>query len=165
MFDRAAYQLESGKMQSFAFPGGYPIFYVAKDSGILCPDCAGLPECQQATPDCPDDAQWFIIGADCNYEDPALFCDHCGKRIESAYCEDPPVAPPVADETENLDCMETGDLQVYSENTSNPTPLREYAASKARAQTARLAGKIPEALELESACDRIYKQLPASLQW
>ena len=159
MFKRADYQLESGKMQSFAFPGGYPVYYVAKDCGILCPDCASLPECAQAT---PDDTQWFLVGADCNYEDTALFCDHCGNRIESAYCED---SPPVADETENLDCMTTGDLQVYSENTSNPAPLREYAASKARAQTTRLAGRIPEALELESACDRIYKQLPASLQW
>ena len=31
---------------------------------------------------------WHIAGADINWEDPDLYCDHTGERIESAYAED-----------------------------------------------------------------------------
>ena len=31
---------------------------------------------------------WRVIGANVNWEDPALYCDHSGERIESAYAED-----------------------------------------------------------------------------
>ena len=34
----------------------------------------------------PSDA--VIVAADINYEDSALYCDHCGDRIESAHAED-----------------------------------------------------------------------------
>lgn len=163
MFDRAAYQLESGKMQSYAFPGGYPLYYVCKDGGTLCPDCAASKESREATPDCPDDAQWYLVGAECNYEDTALFCDHCGKRIESAYCEEETEGAP--DDSPNLDGMAAEDLQAYYQEKNNPALLREYAALKARAIDARLGGKIPQALQWESACDALYKQLPQYWQW
>jgi len=87
MFKREDYLLPTGKMRGYAFPGGYPIYYITRDNGILCPDCASLWECRQATAECPDDAQWYIVGAECNYEDSALYCDHCGKQIEPAYEE------------------------------------------------------------------------------
>jgi hypothetical protein len=70
---------------SYAFPGGYPLFYVCKDGGVLCPDCANGKECRQATTDCPDDAQWYLVGAGINYEDDTLYCNHCERQIESAY--------------------------------------------------------------------------------
>lgn len=157
MFNRADYQTESGAMRAYAFPGGYPIYYLAKDCGVLCPECAGLPECAQAT---PDDSQWYLVGADCNYENPALHCDHCSKRIESAYCEEAE-----EQEAENLDCMPLSDLQAYCQQANHPALLREYAAVKARAIETRLAGRIPQALQWESACDNLYKQLPHNLKW
>lgn len=81
--------MENGKLQSFAFPGGYPLFYLAKDNGVLCPDCAnGDNGSECCNPDCQDDPQWWLIGCDINYENDSLYCDHCGKLIESAYGDD-----------------------------------------------------------------------------
>lgn len=138
-------------MLAYAFPGGYPIYYVTTDNGVLCPKCAGSKECKEAT---ADNSQWFLAGADCNYENPNLYCDHCNKRIESAYCEE-----------ENLDGMDLSDLQAYCQVETHPAPLREYAAVRARAMEARLAGRIPQALKWENACDNLYKLLPSNLQW
>lgn len=83
-------KLESGKLMSYAFPGGYPIFYVTKDSGILCPDCvnANLGQCLGETEGGSEYKQWQLAGYDINYEDNSLYCDHCNKKIESAYGED-----------------------------------------------------------------------------
>jgi hypothetical protein len=33
-------------------------------------------------------ADWCLVAVDVNYEDNALYCDHCNARIESAYAED-----------------------------------------------------------------------------
>lgn len=84
------YLMENGKLQSFAFPGGYPIYYLCADGGVLCPDCANenLELIRAAIADSGADEQWEIVAADCNWEDPALTCDNCNKRIESAYAED-----------------------------------------------------------------------------
>ncbi|MCK9600950.1 MAG: hypothetical protein M0R06_18050 [Sphaerochaeta sp.] len=67
------YRIESGQLMSHAWPGGYPLYYLCKD-GVLCPDCA-------------TDDQWLIVGVGINYEDTALYCDHCQELIESAYGE------------------------------------------------------------------------------
>lgn len=63
------------------FRGGYPIFYVCADGGILCAgeDCANSKESRNAEPDCRDDRQWVLVGADVNWEDDTLCCDHCGE--------------------------------------------------------------------------------------
>jgi len=82
MFDREPYKLESGKLQSFAFPGGYPLYYLCADGECLCGDCASLPECEQAE---PSDTDWFLVGAGIHYEGSPITCAHCGKEIESAY--------------------------------------------------------------------------------
>lgn len=79
---------EDGTYTKFAWPGGYPVFYIVADCGVLCADCANGPECRQAQADYPDDNQWRIIAGEINYEDPFLTCDNCGDRIESAYAED-----------------------------------------------------------------------------
>lgn len=84
---------DDGTLASYAWPGGYPIYYICKDSGVLCPKCANSKECKEALEDCPDDAQWLIVAAGINYEDPDLYCDHCSERIESAYAEDEIDAP------------------------------------------------------------------------
>lgn len=76
---------ESGKLPSYAWPGGYPLFYFTADNGILCPDCANCDECKEAQ---EDDDQWRIVEFDTNWEDSSLYCDNCSKRIESAYAEE-----------------------------------------------------------------------------
>jgi hypothetical protein len=76
-------RLENGKLPAYAFPGGYPIFYLAADNGVLCPDCANA-----YTPDRDNERQLKPVECDINYEDDSLYCEHCNKRIESAYAED-----------------------------------------------------------------------------
>ena len=77
--------MEDGKVPSYAWPGGYPLFYFAKDCGVLCPDCVnGNLELVKD----PDDPQWYVVGADVNWEDTSMYCDNCNKTIESAYGED-----------------------------------------------------------------------------
>lgn len=71
-----------GKLPAYAWPGGYPIYYLAKDNGVLCPDCANSPDCVNAD---PDDAQWKIVAFDVYYEGPTIHCDNCNAEIESAY--------------------------------------------------------------------------------
>lgn len=73
---------------AYAWPGGYPIFYLAEDNGVLCPKCVeeNLDQCI-GDPEETFHDQWKIVAHDCNWEDPSLYCDHCGKRVESAYAE------------------------------------------------------------------------------
>lgn len=68
----------------WAWPGGYPIYYVTADWGILCADCAN--ENMHLTLD--GDSQWRIECIEVNYEDNELWCDNCNCQIESAYGED-----------------------------------------------------------------------------
>jgi hypothetical protein len=78
----------------WAWPGGYPLYLVCDDGGALCFTCARKewrqvvsahlrPWAQNAEID-----QWRIATYDTNWEDPELQCEHCGKRIQSAYAED-----------------------------------------------------------------------------
>ena len=70
-------------------PGGYPIYLVTTDGGTLCPDCV-KSEIYQIVYSCYHKLHdgWRPDGADINYEDPHLYCDHCSNRIESAYAEE-----------------------------------------------------------------------------
>ena len=67
-----------GKLPAYAWPGGYPLFYLTKRSNVLCPACAN------ADVENPDDP---VEAYDANWEDSSLFCDDCGERIESAYAD------------------------------------------------------------------------------
>jgi len=78
-----AYDKESKQWEAYAWPGGYPIFHITKDSGILCPNCANNNHELTFS----EDPQWHIVESDINYEDDNLICDNCYSRIESAYCE------------------------------------------------------------------------------
>ena len=73
----------------YAWPGGYPIYLVTTDGGALCPDCV-KSEIRNIIDSCRREVDdgWRAYGADINYEDPNLYCDHCGNRIESAYAEE-----------------------------------------------------------------------------
>jgi hypothetical protein len=76
---------EHNKVEVVAWPGMYPLYYVSKDNGVLCPECVNknIDLCSDI-----DDPQWYIIGYDVNYEDTSLYCDHCNERIELAYTDD-----------------------------------------------------------------------------
>lgn len=66
-----------GKFDSYAWPGGYPLYYLDSDSTVLCPDCANK-----------EDYTAPVTFCDINWEDPDMYCEDCGKRIESAYAEE-----------------------------------------------------------------------------
>lgn len=79
-------QLKDGP---YAFPGGYPKYFVTKDGGVLSFEAAkeNKDEIISAMKDGYDD-QWLVVGVDINWEDSDLYCDHTNKKIECAYCED-----------------------------------------------------------------------------
>lgn len=74
-----------GMPRKFTDLGGYPLYYVTKDSGVLSPEA--VIENLSLTND-PDDPQWYVVRAEVNYEDQDLVCDHTGQRIPSAYSPD-----------------------------------------------------------------------------
>ena len=65
---------------------GYPHYYLAKDCGVICPDCVkdNLEMIAEAMTEGWDD-QWIVVACDINYEDDSLYCDNCNNRIISAY--------------------------------------------------------------------------------
>jgi hypothetical protein len=73
----------------YAWPGGYPLYLVTSDGAALCIDC-GRKQWKQICRAIHLNLRdgWKVEAPDINYEDPSLFCDHCGQRIESAYAED-----------------------------------------------------------------------------
>lgn len=83
-------RMDDGKLPAFAWPGGYPLYYVAKDCEAFCPSCAN----GENGSDCgkSNDDDWHLVGVELNYEDDSLTCVHCNARIESAYAE-PEEAP------------------------------------------------------------------------
>lgn len=68
----------------YAWPGGYPMYYLTEDGGVLSPSSAN--ENFELT--LGDDPQWRIVAADINWEDQHLYCDHSNDRIECAYSDD-----------------------------------------------------------------------------
>ena len=70
----------------YAWPGGYPRFAVTHDGGVLCHECCKSERSSIGTTTGSDG--WGVVALEANWEDPELFCDHCGARIESAYAED-----------------------------------------------------------------------------
>lgn len=72
---------EDGTLPAYAWPGGYPIYYLADDCETLCPDCANLPEAHEGG----DKDGWRIEAQDVHYEGEPIVCAHCNKEIESAY--------------------------------------------------------------------------------
>ena len=69
----------------YAWPGGYPLFAITNDGAALCKHCAKSERSSIGTTTGSDG--WTVEALDVNWEDPDLFCDHCGTRIESAYAE------------------------------------------------------------------------------
>ncbi len=74
-----------GTYPAHAWPGGYPIYYLAADNGVMCSACANLNECRNLDPDCPDDSQWRIVASGVHWEGEPIVCENCNTEIESAY--------------------------------------------------------------------------------
>lgn len=78
-------------LPSYAWPGGYPIYYIDKNGYALCPDCA-IEEIQEYMDATEDEKELYeddlpvVYGI--NYEEPDLFCEGCNEKIECAYCDD-----------------------------------------------------------------------------
>ena len=72
----------------YAWPGGYPMFAICADNGVLCHKCTVGNGRVIGDEDGYIDPQWHVVGADINYEDVLLRCDNCYDVIESAYAVD-----------------------------------------------------------------------------
>jgi len=77
--------LPDGNVRSFTGVGGYPMFYLCGDGGVLCAKCV-TEEFEQCLD--PESGGWYVVAAAANWEDSSLHCDHCSERIESAYAEE-----------------------------------------------------------------------------
>lgn len=73
----------------YAWPGGYPTYFICNDGAALCYDCAkdNRRLILEAIRD-RGHSGWRVIRHDVNWEDEELTCDYCGKTIESAYGSD-----------------------------------------------------------------------------
>jgi hypothetical protein len=78
--------LENGP---YAWPGGYPVFFITSDGGALSFKSV-KEEYDQIAESIENNLNdgWRVEAADVNWEDPELYDDHSGERIESAYAED-----------------------------------------------------------------------------
>ena len=79
-------QLRDG---SFAWPGGYPLYFVASDGEALSFDAVrgNLKSVIWSMRHKVNDG-WRVIGCEVNWEDSTLTCAHTGEPIESAYGEE-----------------------------------------------------------------------------
>jgi hypothetical protein len=73
----------------YAWPGGYPLFFIASDGAALSFDAVrqNLKSVLHSIAYRVNDG-WRVVGMEINWEDASLYCEHSGKRIESAYGED-----------------------------------------------------------------------------
>lgn len=75
-----------GKLPRYAWPGGYPLYYLCADGGELCSLCANKENGSEAAED-HEDPQWQLVACEVNWES-LLYCAHCNKQIEAAYTID-----------------------------------------------------------------------------
>jgi len=70
----------------YAWPGGYPLAAITADGGCLCANCV-KKEWRLICGEHFDNTNcgFRIAGVSVNWENPELYCDHCGAQIESAY--------------------------------------------------------------------------------
>jgi len=75
----------------YAWPGGYPQFFVMADGESLSFPAA-IAERERIDSELRDstyaDSSWSPVAVAINWEDSTLVCCHTGARIESAYAED-----------------------------------------------------------------------------
>ena len=69
-----------GSLPAFAWPGGYPILYLAKDNGVLCPKCANEFKAGRDNDEQLEPVAYFV-----HYEGQPEQCENCNALIDSAY--------------------------------------------------------------------------------
>ncbi len=81
-----ALSITDNVLPSFAQPGGYPLYYLTADDGVLCTGCANGGNGSEATHDeAAYDKQWNVVAQDIHWEGEPLVCAHCGAIIKSVY--------------------------------------------------------------------------------
>lgn len=72
----------------YAWPGGYPLYFITSDGGALSFDAAKreLRNILESIAGNLNDG-WRVVALDINWEDAELYCEHTGTKIESAYAE------------------------------------------------------------------------------
>jgi hypothetical protein len=74
---------------AYAWPGGYPLFFIANDGEAICFSCGKTEFSAIANSIATLAADgWNIIACEINYENSSLDCAHCSAIIESAYGAD-----------------------------------------------------------------------------
>ena len=70
---------------AYAWPDGYPLYFIMEDSEVMCFDCA-KKEAKRIIYAMRSRYRdgWKVAGCDVNYDDSDLVCCHCKKFIESA---------------------------------------------------------------------------------
>jgi hypothetical protein len=81
--------LECLREGAYTSVGSYPKFFLTDDGGALSFKTAREEVWQiaRAIRDVERNG-WRVVACDVNWEDPELFDDHSGERIQSAYAED-----------------------------------------------------------------------------
>ncbi len=70
----------------WAWPGGYPIYFITDDGAALSFQTVKKEFRRIASSvKNKDNDGWRVVAADINWEDTELYDDHTGKKIESAY--------------------------------------------------------------------------------
>jgi hypothetical protein len=72
--------LADGTLPAYAWPGGYPMFYLDRENSVLCAKCAS-----KSLADADEVPQFRPVAADIHYEGPSMLCGQCSAEIESAY--------------------------------------------------------------------------------
>lgn len=72
----------------YAWPGGYPRYFITRDGAALSHDSAvqNAELIREAMASECDDG-WEVIACEVNWES-EIYCDHSGRLIESAYGQD-----------------------------------------------------------------------------
>lgn len=72
------------------YAGGYPLFFVTSDGAVLSFEAVRANwrnVCEAHIVPGYRHCGWHMDACDTNWEDPELFCDDTGERIESAYAD------------------------------------------------------------------------------
>lgn len=80
----ARFRTESGALEPFAFPGGYPVVYQDRDGSTLCANCANKSDSD------PDEVPQFkpfaasILETSGDDDEYPEACDGCSKPLDIA---------------------------------------------------------------------------------
>ena len=85
----SADQFAADLKEPYAWGGGYPRYFITADGAALSYEAAKAESWQirRAIRTNDSSSGWRVIACEINWEDPNLYCDHIGARIESAYAE------------------------------------------------------------------------------